>query len=466
MLTAAELWDERAVMRPALPPRSRLFHLEPIGVGTAQVESLTGYIARLAEAHGVETSKLVTREILPLLGRANLLDSRGHGRIGFWQTLTPGINGTQALARGTVAALETLTRRSDLRNLTMGTWAEVAPSAGLLHRTAAWCPMCYEEWQQTGQIVYEPLLWAVEVVMVCPQHKCRLQRVCPHPDCRRARPVLGRRSRPGRCPRCERWLGRAPGAEPTEMDVWSELEWRKHAWVAAVVGELLVPSAHLVVPPRREQVGQALDRCREQVTGGNFSAWARTLGLDRVRLLQWHNGSHLPSLEMLVWLCHHLGTTPLRFLTDAALVVAPVVPIHSGWSEPPRRPTTPPRPFDVADTRRALEAVLAVAEQPPPSLAQVAQRLGRPATSLQHRLPELCRAISVRRLEYVQARRQRWRQQLCDEIHQAAAHVDAAGFYPSMSRVAALISKPAYLKGATDARAALRQARKELGWPA
>ena len=52
---------------PALPPRSRLYHLAPIGVGTPNVESLTGYVARLAEAHNVHTRTLMARELLPLL---------------------------------------------------------------------------------------------------------------------------------------------------------------------------------------------------------------------------------------------------------------------------------------------------------------------------------------------------------------------------------------------------------------
>jgi transcriptional regulator with XRE-family HTH domain len=455
----AELWDERDLMRPVLPPRSRLFHLEPIGSGTAQVESLTGYIARLAEAHGVETNKLITREILPLVERASPVNLRR--QVVFWQTLTPGINGTQALACKAVAALETLTRRPDLRDLTMATWAAVTAPAGLLHRTAAWCPVCYEEWRQAGEIVYEPLLWTIGIVTVCPRHKCRLERLCPYSDCRRVWPVLGRRSRPGRCAWCERWLGRSPTMEPVEAEPLTEDTRRWHAWVAEMVGELLAANGRLVPPPR-ERVGQALDRCMEQVTGGNFSAWARTLGLDRVRLLQWHNGHHLPSLEMLVWLCHRLGTTPLRFLTEEAFDVGSVGTIQSRPSAPPRHPTTLPRPFELAETRQALEAVIAANEQPPPSLAEVAKRLGRPATSVQHRLPELCRVISERRLQYVQARRRQRTQQLCAEIRQAVFYVHAAGFYPSERRITPLISRPAFLK-TTDARAALRQARQELG---
>lgn len=48
---------------PPIPKRSRLYALEPINVGTAHVESLTGYVARLAEAHCVSVADLVGIEL-------------------------------------------------------------------------------------------------------------------------------------------------------------------------------------------------------------------------------------------------------------------------------------------------------------------------------------------------------------------------------------------------------------------
>ena len=38
---------------PTLRPRTYLYHLEPLGIGTPLVESLTSYIGRLAAAHAV-----------------------------------------------------------------------------------------------------------------------------------------------------------------------------------------------------------------------------------------------------------------------------------------------------------------------------------------------------------------------------------------------------------------------------
>ncbi|HEY7068447.1 MAG TPA: hypothetical protein VII06_43770 [Chloroflexota bacterium] len=64
-------WD---LARPAVPPRSRLFHLAPIGIGTPETESLTSYLTRLAAAHSVRVRELVVHECLPFLGRSHLAE--------------------------------------------------------------------------------------------------------------------------------------------------------------------------------------------------------------------------------------------------------------------------------------------------------------------------------------------------------------------------------------------------------
>src|SRR5215213_5518429 len=66
------VWD---VTAPELPPRSRLSHLAPIGAGTAEVESLTGYIARLAAIHCVNPGALFAQEMVPLINCSYLLKS-------------------------------------------------------------------------------------------------------------------------------------------------------------------------------------------------------------------------------------------------------------------------------------------------------------------------------------------------------------------------------------------------------
>jgi len=75
LLNLCEIWD---LTLPAYSPHSRLYALEPLGVDTSHVESLTSYMARLAAAHSVSLRTLVIQELLPLLKRDYLSNPFGN----------------------------------------------------------------------------------------------------------------------------------------------------------------------------------------------------------------------------------------------------------------------------------------------------------------------------------------------------------------------------------------------------
>src|SRR5712691_8530009 len=68
-LTSYESWDIRPL---TIPARTRLVPLEPIGVGTAYVESLTSYTCRLAHVHSITVGKLFNHEIGPMINKLYL----------------------------------------------------------------------------------------------------------------------------------------------------------------------------------------------------------------------------------------------------------------------------------------------------------------------------------------------------------------------------------------------------------
>ncbi len=75
------------------PTRSELYHMRPAGLGTSFIESLTSYIARLADSHCLTTRSLVVQKFLPSLGSSYLSGQRGHDSItAFWKD-TPTLNG-------------------------------------------------------------------------------------------------------------------------------------------------------------------------------------------------------------------------------------------------------------------------------------------------------------------------------------------------------------------------------------
>jgi hypothetical protein len=187
MVPVFEVWD--LAIEP-VAARSRLYALTPMGLGTPFVEGLSGYVVRLAEAHAVSVGSLVAKE---LSGSIN----PGGIHLG---NVPYAINGVGGSAKRWVQALETMTLRSDLRDLTLLPFERLFPKAFLFRRVRAWCPTCYELTASRGEPIYEQLLWCLKLVEVCPRHRRLLATTCPH--CLRSQRPLSAASRSGICSRC------------------------------------------------------------------------------------------------------------------------------------------------------------------------------------------------------------------------------------------------------------------------
>ena len=73
-------WD---LVPVSIPARSRLHSIEPIGIGTPFVESLTGYMIRLAASHAVRVSDLIEYELrssIPYFHRTSSASKRNQRR--------------------------------------------------------------------------------------------------------------------------------------------------------------------------------------------------------------------------------------------------------------------------------------------------------------------------------------------------------------------------------------------------
>ena len=104
-----ECWD---VTSPPIPPRTLLFPLEPIGIGTPFVESLTSYISRLAEVHAVTVSDLVgyvLAKCAPRDGPIVSARARDYRMGSGFHPGTHAINGLAEDARRWIIAAETAT---------------------------------------------------------------------------------------------------------------------------------------------------------------------------------------------------------------------------------------------------------------------------------------------------------------------------------------------------------------------
>lgn len=286
-----------------IPRRSELHHLEPVGVGTPYVESLSGYVARLAREHFLPIHALL-RYLSPLA--PTLFD--------MMISSSPDIravNGSGVVASDLIEALEATTMRRDLVWTTMIPSVNVLPRKGLIRARRAWCPACYDSWHEKGRTVYDPLPWALAAVTICPIHKILLTSSCP--NCKVQPLHLTRRSQPGFCARCGCWLGGSLGETSSGQTLESREDAKWLFWKAESMGELLASGAKVMGLPR-DQMSRTLRRCVEEYSLGSVSRFASEFKLTERVLIYWLHGKQRPLLDTVLRLAYKLDLTVVNFL--------------------------------------------------------------------------------------------------------------------------------------------------------
>jgi len=151
--------------------------LEPLGIGTSEVESLPSYICRLATLHNltVTTFLKVLRswwEKLPDTAplTKNPLCQRGGGVF----------CGVGVGVQRYVNAIKMATGVSNLERTTFIALSKAISkqSIGLSSRSRRWCPSCFFEHNASGSVCYDRLLWSMVAVIRCPLHKVALVSRC------------------------------------------------------------------------------------------------------------------------------------------------------------------------------------------------------------------------------------------------------------------------------------------------
>ncbi|MBW4428067.1 MAG: helix-turn-helix domain-containing protein [Nostoc desertorum CM1-VF14] len=459
-LVTYECWDLKKL---SIPSRSRLYQLEPVGIRTPMVESLTGYIERLAEAHCVTPDVLISRTITPLLKQI-FLKSRSSRDLRSLFDRATAINGTGNIVIDLVQALQKLTLIEDLHLLTLLFWSEIIPTRNLFRTKSAWCTVCYEEWRLAKQVIYKPLLWTINSVKVCPLHKIYLCLQCPH--CQQELPLLSWRSRPGYCSKCGDWLGMnlpvKSSSELTDSSTLSKEELHSQTWIVEVIGELISFTLSFNSPPAKEEIAKSLSLIINAVTNGNIAEFARLMGIPKNTLWMWQTGKALPMLDILLKICYRLEISLLDLLKPEQLAAKSFTKISHKTIR--RSPTlrASPKLFDANQVQDTLLAILASDNQPPLTMEEVATGLGYNKRTIFSHFPDLCRAISAKYRSYGKACHTEKIQQSCREVKQIVLKLHNQGEYPSEARVSEIMTHPGYLRY-KQVRAALNETRREIG---
>jgi len=397
-----ENYEEWDVTVPPLPSRSRLYHLEPIGIDTPGVESLTSYMLRLAEAHCISLRDLAISEVLPLLTQTGEVGAPALFSYGALLGNAQALNGMSIMATSGVRALEKLTLYKDLHLLTMLPWANVISKYGIFRTSQAWCPLCYEEWHINKETIYNPLLWSLKVVRVCLHHKRILNERCPSLQCQKPIPILHSRSRLGYCPYCNHWLGNVADVDVTPPEPIINKELEQAVWNATAIGELLEVAPCLSSPLQKEDLVLAINSLISRMPVKKAVSLTRLLNRKSVpTVVLWQKGLEIPRMSTLLQICH-LQDASLRqiFFREVDGVFLTISEEHKKLN---RELDIEPKKIypDFEETQKALEAILASDEEPFPSIKEVARRLGyRNKSTLYKRFPELTYAIAAKHQKY------------------------------------------------------------------
>ncbi len=434
-----------------MPPRSELYCLPPLEVETVEVESLTSYIQRMAWAYRVNPRVLVAEVILPHLGHSYYTDLPHLGS--FSRTRSMSINGIGEVAQHWASTLEQLTMRSDLRLLTLHPWADGLPAWGLQRQTPQWCPVCYDEWREHQQPVYQPLLWVIQAVTVCLRHRQLLVEYCP--SCQQPQSAIASKRGLGCCTQCGAWLGSKSGSEQVcEKDL---LNWQ--SWTKQVVEELILAYKMFgSLPWHLLPVG--INACVEAV--GGTRQMGRIAGVPNVLFSTWRKQQRTPSFTYLLKVSYALDLSPLQLMTVEPERLKNTLYVKTEYRLPPRVGLPAPASKGDLDRIQTFLQTILEGEVAPLPLRHVAHRLGVGEKFLTGRFPGECAQILA---QYQNARTERAKQRVgreCAEVEQAVRTLDKQGIPLSRSQVVPLLSNPNILRR-PEARARWQALCRERG---
>jgi TniQ len=359
------LYETRGLFDQQIPVRSALYSLSPLGILTRRVERLTGYFSRLAHEHRLSVTDLTESELFAAVQPA-IGDRRIKRRL--FQASCHLLDGSDGYTQKWVDALEAATLQKDLRSLTLYPYLQVCEGSWL-RRKRVWCPQCYEDSLLAEQTIYDPLIWAIRTVSICPTHRLPLVELCPH--CHRAAPPLAGATSPGHCGYCLGWLG--TGTSVRSGSSRSPLPDEYQLWCADQTGLLIEAGSQFATPLDRDTIGHALSCYFRRRPPASLSALEQSTRCTRRSIATWTEGATLPRVESLFRLCFDLRIAPVELLESASSQAR--IPASRGVLIELRRnrvrsPVKEYKSRRHSDIRRALKAALR--KSLPPTLHDVA----------------------------------------------------------------------------------------------
>ncbi len=279
-------------------PRSALHALEPIGLGTGEVESLLSYFCRLAVSHSTSTLSL-SRAV------AQRFEHDVEEQFDWYHRQLSGMGEAALTWSGALSALTSVPR---LDRLTFLPWKDVISQNGLpILNKGQFCPQCLAEDLASGRTPYFRLAWESKSVTVCNKHRSRLTQHCPccgKDNVRHAAAFVI----PGWCTKCGAFLGsethdHLATIEPAEL------------WRARQMGELLAVQDQMDALPQRQVLIDAVRHIIEEMDGGQSTRFAKRVGVSKATVHYWLQNDKTPALEASLSVASQSGISLAKLLT-------------------------------------------------------------------------------------------------------------------------------------------------------
>lgn len=422
------------------PPRSILHALEPLGLGTAQVESLSSYFCRLANSHACTTNdltQLVIDRISP--GRWNTYQA-GDGKSRFvWHERS--VSGVGDGALTWASALSELTGIVGLDRLTLLPLRVVLAPKALMAHQARWCPHCLDEDLRSGRTPYLRLAWDIGVNKVCSEHGVPLVSRCGH--CERsnvrnnANFVI-----PGWCTACDHYLGCPEPMGPKKRISDDEnilLEQSKR------IGELLaVVSSDFEQrhQPDLEKLHSAIEKLTEELDGGVCAHFAKRIGMRKSTIHHWRTERSTLTLDALARVSIHCDVS-LPKLVQGCLEqwLAPTEMRQVGlrFNYPQTQQYRKPRQHDWLAIKNHLK--LELTSPVVRSLAEIANGLDIDDRHLYIRVTDEARMIGERYVQHLYRQARQNELQQLNQLREVASAIRREGEYATVDAVTHVLGK-------------------------
>lgn len=422
-----------------MPERSTLYNLEPIGIGTPYVESLTSYILRLSIAHNITLVDFIRYIMIPIFKKTYYMDNSG--RFNSSSFIEMGcINGIGKNAEDWVEAIKLVTSRNDIQFLCMLSWKNVISKKGVHKRFKSWCSLCYSEMMNDDKECYDPLIWTFKNVNYCDIHNRKLSDSCTNKECNRKIPWLYRNMKVGYCPYCNAWLG---GNDQNELLFAEVVRWQ--LFVLDKIKILISVPPVLMNSLSRTYFTESLIHAINYYSDGSVTKFTQNLSISKRSIQEYcnYNERKLPMLESILDICYRYQIPILKLLVPEYSYL----PYGTKLSAPKNllareNKNRRVKKCDLVSAKKQLEICLETNENPPPSTREMVRRINCHARTLYRHFPDLCKKISERYLKDKRFKAKEKNEKLVVLIRSTSKKLYKEGKYPSRKRIEETIGIP------------------------